>query len=257
MVEQTAYSAAHADYYDQLQAGEDVSLYRQQAQQAGGPALELACGTGRVYCPVARAGVDVDGLDASAGALRQLRDRAAEAGITPTVWQADMTTYSPDRSYQLVYCPFNSVNHATTVDKQLSLLATVYDTLAPGGSFLFDTFVPTSRVICETYGEWQTQTDGDRRARSRTTFVDEAAQTIQTTTQVTDDGSRVVDDTVRLTMLPPQQLEVLCRHSPFDRWSVADGFETASRQFGESSDDAGVETLTAGSRGVWKLEKTA
>ena len=37
----------------------DVEFYLGQARKTGGPILDLACGTGRVAFPLARAGFDV------------------------------------------------------------------------------------------------------------------------------------------------------------------------------------------------------
>jgi len=52
-------------YHDLLWAGkqEDVPFYEGTAKETRGPALEPACGPGRVLLPLARAGFDVTGLD--------------------------------------------------------------------------------------------------------------------------------------------------------------------------------------------------
>ena len=58
-----------SELYDSHYAAEimhrDVALWLSLAQQTGGPVLELACGTGRVLLPLARAGYEVTGLDLS------------------------------------------------------------------------------------------------------------------------------------------------------------------------------------------------
>ena len=43
----------------------DLDLYLALADRADGPVLELACGTGRVLIPTARAGITITGLDVS------------------------------------------------------------------------------------------------------------------------------------------------------------------------------------------------
>lgn len=116
---------------------EDVEFYTTLARHADGPVLELGCGTGRVYLSLLAAGVEADGLDRSGAVLDRLRENASERGLDPTVWQDNMFEFSVDRQYDLVICPFNAVQHASTVDTQLSLLAAVYDALAPGGSVRF------------------------------------------------------------------------------------------------------------------------
>ena len=59
----------YAPFYDWENARtlgrRDVPFWRRVARQAGGPVLELGCGTGRVSLPLAKAGVDLVGIDRS------------------------------------------------------------------------------------------------------------------------------------------------------------------------------------------------
>jgi SAM-dependent methyltransferase len=48
---------------------QDVAFFVERAQEAGGPVLEIGCGTGRVLIPTAQAGLEIVGLDASARML--------------------------------------------------------------------------------------------------------------------------------------------------------------------------------------------
>ena len=67
----------YAPFYDwenaQTLGRRDVPFWRRVASGAGGPVLELGCGTGRVSLPLARAGVELVGIDRSAPML----DRAS------------------------------------------------------------------------------------------------------------------------------------------------------------------------------------
>ena len=61
---------------------EDVDFYVELAQEADGPIVELAVGTGRVAIPVAeRTGKPVLGIDRSPAMLAVARERAAAAGV--------------------------------------------------------------------------------------------------------------------------------------------------------------------------------
>ncbi|MHB9287125.1 class I SAM-dependent methyltransferase [Halobacteriales archaeon Cl-PHB] len=207
----------------------DVECYVDRASAADGPVLELACGTGRVYLELLAGGVDADGIDLSADALAILRDNADDRGLDPSVWQADMTEFAADREYALVTCPFNSFQHLRTVDAQLSALERVHEALAPGGAFVFDVFVPGFDVICEAYGEWETETvdlRGDpHEYRTRSTVVDEVRQAFEVENVLFDpDGDRVASETLRLSMLPPDHVELLARLSPFADWDVRGDF---------------------------------
>lgn len=226
----------------------DVEFYTSLAADAQGPVLELACGTGRIYLELLRAGVDADGLDRSAGALARLRERATEAGLSPSVWRADMRAFAADREYALAVCPFNAFQHLLTVEDRLSALERVHDALAPGGAFVLDLFVPSFEVICATYGAWQEEElrlRGERYTfRTRTRLVDEPRQVFEVENELrTPGGETVVSERHRLSMLPLQEVACLARLSPFEEWSVESGFDGGPVEHG---DDVQVWTLRRG-----------
>lgn len=241
------YHGERVRFYDEQMADadrDDAAFYVDRARAAEGPALELACGTGRVYLELLRAGVDADGLDASADALARLREKAAEDGLDPNAWQADMSDFRVDREYGLVYCPFNAVQHLRTVEEQRGALRRVHDALAPGGEFVFDVFVPGFDVICGEYGEWQGRTveyrGEDHEYRTRTRVVDEVEQEILVENELyaadddgEDGGERVFVECHRLKLLPEREVELLVRASPFEEWEVAGGFDGSPLEHGD------------------------
>ncbi|MEF8776251.1 MAG: class I SAM-dependent methyltransferase [Haloarculaceae archaeon] len=225
---------------------EDVDYYRDRASGVDGPVLEMACGTGRIHLDLLEAGVDIDGFDAAASTLDVLRGRATERGLEPTVWQADMADFAVDRAYDLVICPFNAVQHLLAIDAQLSMLRSVHEALAPGGAFVFDVFVPGFDVICERYGEWQTETitvrDEDHEYRHRTEVENEVDQVIHVENEVRLEGDLVHGWDHRLTMLPRREAELLVRLSPFEDWTVTGDFGDKGIADGDSAQ-------------VWQLRK--
>ena len=66
-----AWDRIFARLYDPWSASvtEDVEFYVEEALSSGGPVVELACGTGRISVPIAKAGIPLIGVDASAGML--------------------------------------------------------------------------------------------------------------------------------------------------------------------------------------------
>jgi len=224
----------------------DVDFYRNLAAAVDGPVLEMACGTGRIHLELLAAGVDADGFDVAASTLDVLRERAAERDLEPSVWQADMADFAVDRAYELVLCPFNAVQHLREIDAQLSMLRSVHDALAPGGDFVFDVFVPGFDVICERYGEWQTETitvQGEAHEfRQLTEVVDEVDQEIGVDNEVRRDGELVHAWDHHLTLLPRREVELLVRLSPFEEWSVTGDFEDEPIEDGDSVQ-------------VWRLRK--
>lgn len=204
---------------------DDADYYVDRATAVDGPVLELGCGTGRIYLELLEAGVDADGIDLSADSLAVLRERAAERGLDPSVWQGDMTEFSADREYALVTCPFNAIQELTTLEQQQALFESVYDVLAPGGTFVFDTFVPDVEYIAEQWGEWQQRTIQFRgepvQFHTRTRMVDEVTQEYSSEKKaITENGEELFSFEGRATLLPYRELELFARLSPFESWDV-------------------------------------
>jgi SAM-dependent methyltransferase len=251
MSETNGFSAELAAFYEATHDYGDIgdeSFYLDAATGADGPVLEGACGTGRLYLELLRRGVDADGFDVSPAMLEILREKAAAEGLTPSVWEADLRSIAANRDYALALVPYNSFCNLPEVDDQLAALEAFYDVLEPGGRLLFDAYVPRYDVIAEAFGEWQevqtVEYEGtELRGRSRTTIADQVTQTYRAEQELLDaDDGVVARDEFVLSHLPPQQVELLARRSPFEQWSVRGGFD------GEPlTDGDGVQ--------VWELVK--
>jgi SAM-dependent methyltransferase len=136
-----------AEFYDSTLVyleRKDVEFYAAEARAAGGPVLELGCGTGRVLLPTARAGVEITGLDASANMLERCRARlAAEAEDVrgrATLVRGDLADFDLGRQFALITIPFRPFQHLLTVDQQFGCLRAVRRHLAAGGRLIFDVF---------------------------------------------------------------------------------------------------------------------
>src|SRR5262245_1344495 len=83
----------YAPFYDwenaQTLGRRDVPFWRRIAAKARGPVLELGCGTGRVSVPLAKAGVDLVGVDRSSPMLERARQRIARG------WRQQPSALSP------------------------------------------------------------------------------------------------------------------------------------------------------------------
>src|SRR5688500_17034943 len=115
-------SVEHADIWDEEAAlhydtpgvgmfAPDVlgpAVERLRALADGGPALEMAVGTGRVAVPLAGAGVAVSGIELSQAMIDQLRSKVDEERI-PIVL-GDMTTARVEGVFNLVYLVFNGIS---------------------------------------------------------------------------------------------------------------------------------------------------
>jgi SAM-dependent methyltransferase len=135
---------------------EDVGFYVDEALASGGPVVELAVGTGRIAVPIARAGVDVIGVDSSPAMLAVARSAADEAGVSSRVdlRLGDLREPPVTERVPLVICPFRSLLHMETEEQKLRALRAARALLEPDGRFVFDVFSPSRVDIEETHGRW-------------------------------------------------------------------------------------------------------
>jgi len=128
------------------EARPDAAFYIDEATAAGGPVLELGCGTGRILLPVARGGVTITGVDSSRAMLERCRAKLqaepAEVRERITLHEGDAAALVLGGRYRLITAPFRVLQHMTTIERQLRLLDAVARHLAPGGRFIFDVFNP-------------------------------------------------------------------------------------------------------------------
>ena len=143
-----------SDVYDSVYAyvRGDIPFYVDEAVASGGPVLELGCGTGRVSSAIARAGVDVTGLDSSPGMLEQARSKASSLPNCSgplTLVQDDMRSFQLDGAFALVIIPFRGFLSLLTVEDQTLTLLNVKRHLAPGGRLVFNVFVPDLDLLAQ------------------------------------------------------------------------------------------------------------
>ena len=145
------YAAEHDDW------DEDFPMYAHLAERAGGPILDLACGTARVGTALAAAGFEVHGIDASPALLAIARRRAEERGLEITFEQGDMRRLSPSVRFGAVFCALDSFLHLASTQDQLDTLEGVRRVLEPGGILAVDVFNPTLDRLAASDGVLRTQ----------------------------------------------------------------------------------------------------
>jgi SAM-dependent methyltransferase len=145
--EEYAFIAGLYDYVAPHLARPDINFYVEAAREAGGPVLEVGCGTGRVLIPAARAGIDIVGLDLSTHMLGVCRERLANE--SPQVQsrvqlvEADMREFRLSQMFRLATIPFRPFQHLTTVADQLSCLESIRRHLVDDGLLILDIFNPS------------------------------------------------------------------------------------------------------------------
>ncbi|HEU5216154.1 MAG TPA: class I SAM-dependent methyltransferase [Gaiellaceae bacterium] len=105
---------------------------------AGGGALELAIGTGRIAVPLAARGVRVAGIDLSPDMVAQLRKKTDAIPVEI----GDYATTRVDGSFSVAYIVFNSISNQTTQEGQVATFANAASHLEPGGCFVIEVGIP-------------------------------------------------------------------------------------------------------------------
>lgn len=132
---------------------DDVDYYVGAARDAGGPVLEIACGTGRILLPSLEAGADIQGIDVEPAMLERLRAKAAARGLRADVHAGDMRDFTMPRRYRLITIPFRAFLHLHTIEDQIAALRCIREHLEPGGALTFNVFFPSYTYVLEHDGK--------------------------------------------------------------------------------------------------------
>ncbi|GAA4356310.1 class I SAM-dependent DNA methyltransferase [Angustibacter luteus] len=123
----------------------EPTVQRLAGLTAGGRALELAIGTGRVAVPLAERGVPVSGIELSQPMVDQLRAKV-DAGTIPVVL-GDMASARAPGEFTLVYLVFNTISNLLTQAEQVACFRNAARHLSPGGCFVIELWVPELRTL--------------------------------------------------------------------------------------------------------------
>jgi len=136
-----------ASLYDEIyDYVDDVALYLEYAKVVGGLVLECGVGTGRIAIPLARAGINVVGIDVNERMMAIAREKIAKE--PPDVRQrvkllkADMRNFQLEEKFSLCIIPFNTFLHMLTVEEQESTLRAIHRHLLKKGLLIISVFNP-------------------------------------------------------------------------------------------------------------------
>lgn len=139
--DESTYGEAIADVYDATYGGCEEATVRLLADLArGGRALELGIGTGRVALPLAAAGVEVHGIDASPAMVARLRAKPGGADIPVTM--GNFADVAVEGEFSLIFVVLNTFCALLTQEEQVRCFRSVARHLAAEGVFVVETFIP-------------------------------------------------------------------------------------------------------------------
>src|SRR6516164_8925906 len=202
-----SWAAVYDDHHRQMDPGPAVEFL---AGLAGdGRVLELAIGTGRVALPLAARGITVEGVDASAAMVEQLRAKPGGESIPVPI--GDMADVPVTGRFRLVYLIFNTLFGLLSQARQAQCFGNVARVLEPGGMFVIECFVPDLSRF-----------DRDQRVQTRAVTEDsatlelsrhDAAEQRISTQMVTLDGHGTRLRPVAIRYSWPSELDLLAQQA--------------------------------------------
>lgn len=134
--------AALYDDFNPWMACDDFYLAR--AREAGGPILDIGCGTGMLACRIAAAGLDITGADPADGMLQVARNRAGSDKVT---WiESDGQSLDLERRFSLIYMTGHAFQALLTDADAVAVLRNAGRHLEAAGRFIFETRNPAARI---------------------------------------------------------------------------------------------------------------
>jgi SAM-dependent methyltransferase len=200
-------AAVYDDWHGDLEPQLEARVLAELA--AGGRALELGIGTGRVAIPLAALGVEVHGIDSSAAMIERLRAKPGGEAITTTL--GDMADVAVDGTFPLIFVVFNTFFMLTSQAEQVRCFRNVAAHLEPGGGrFVLRAFVPdTSRI--DRGSDVTVQEAGVDSVRLDASVYDADAQMVRTTQVHITQSEGVKFVHARLRFAAPPELDLMAQ----------------------------------------------
>jgi SAM-dependent methyltransferase len=181
----------------------ELDYYRLAIERFGEPALDLACGAGRLLLPLVASGLDVDGADVSRDMLAEARRLAEMRGLAPSLSAQAMHELELPRRYGTIFI-CDSFGIGGGHRQALGALRRAFEHLRPGGAVVFSHDLPYS----EGEDDWIRWLPGRRRSPDQ--WPEEGDR------RRTSDGD---------------ELELLFRERPFDPLSQQAIIEVRARRW--------------------------
>ena len=224
--------------------GPEIAFFRPFVEE-GQPALEVACGTGRLLVPYLRAGIDIDGADISPDMLGLARERALREGLeAPKLYAQAVHELDLPRRYRMILvCGGFGLGGQRGHD--VEGLRRIYEHLEPGGTLVLDNEVPYAAVGWRFWPKegrqelplpWREK--GDRRVasdgseielRSRVLHVDPLAQRVSMNIRaflwLGDELLGEEEHTIAMTLYFTHEIELMLERAGFVDVELRAGYE--------------------------------
>lgn len=207
-----------AEFYDQEFADRthDTVFFLRQAALLGGHVLEVACGTGRITLPMARAGIEVTGLDVSRPML-ELARRKAEAEHLQLAWlEQDCRDIRVPQAFSLIFSATNAMQHLHDLESVNAFLSSARNALRPDGTLILDVFNPDMAKLARAtntryHHKSIVDAQGQELRVEATTHYDAATQILGFTLFYLSHGELTRTKKVSMRCFFPEELMALCQ----------------------------------------------
>jgi SAM-dependent methyltransferase len=130
----------------------DLPFWRELAEHADGPVLDIGAGTGRVALDLAKRGYDVTAIDSEADLIQELAARARQRKLRVETATADARSFELGHEFALAIAPMQVFQLLGGPDGRRAALQTIRRHLRTGGLFaaaLADPFegIPDDEVM--------------------------------------------------------------------------------------------------------------
>ena len=176
-------------------------------------AMDLACGTGILCRILQENGIEAQGMDLSSGMIDIARQENPHIHFDV----ADMTTYRPDASFDLVTCTGDALNHIENLGDVETIFRNVYTYTAPGGLFVFDILNENEVSTSEPF-----EMDFDEHTRVWFQMTRPTEAKVNLKIRVFEDGRQRLEENIRETVHDPASVCALLQRAGFEVLRCAD-----------------------------------
>jgi SAM-dependent methyltransferase len=104
--------------------------------------LEAGVGSGRFLIPLLEKGFVADGIDYSADMLQSCKERCAERGFTPELYQMRLENFQLPHKYQAIVMPTGTFCLIENREDSINARKCFYNHLEAGGRIIIDLLLP-------------------------------------------------------------------------------------------------------------------
>jgi SAM-dependent methyltransferase len=140
----------------------ELERWMRYARAAEGPVLEVMCGSGRFLLPLAAAGIDIDGTDASGDMLAACATRCRDRNLSPQLTRQFAHETDLPRRYAFAFVAAGSFGLLVDEANYRGSLQKLFEHLEPGGVLALEIETPTGAPTQSGHwvGRWWERSDG-------------------------------------------------------------------------------------------------